>query len=312
MAAAILRLPTREYRTATMDSHRWDNFRARPDDIVVATYPKCGTTWTQRIIDILIHQSVAPRPITQSYPWLDATFLTPIDALLEQLEAQTHRRGIKSHMPFDSLPLYEGVKYIHVARDGRDACFSMHNHEQGFTASAKRSLAEANPSRGSAPVVPTPDNPRDYFGRWITDAERGGSERSGLAFCEFEMSYWRERANPNLLLVHFNDLKADLMGEMQRISDFLEIDTPKDRLPEFSQAAQFESMRADGGSLMPHHQQMFDRGHERFFNQGTNGRWREALTSEDVARYEALVRQRLPAAAAAWVTHGRLVAGDPA
>src|SRR5580704_15854531 len=97
---ALLRAPTREYRTSTMDSHRWDGFQPRPDDIVVATYPKCGTTWTQRIVDLLIFQSPEPRTFSQNAPWLDATFFAPIEANLATLEAQTHRRSVKSHMPF--------------------------------------------------------------------------------------------------------------------------------------------------------------------------------------------------------------------
>src|ERR1041385_1389426 len=119
--AKLLRAPTREYHTAIMDSTRWDKFVPRNGDIVIATFPKCGTTWTQRIVDLLIFQTPEPRPVVMNAPWLDATIFGPIEADLAKLEAQTHRRFIKTHLPFDSVPIYEGVKYIHVARDGRDA-----------------------------------------------------------------------------------------------------------------------------------------------------------------------------------------------
>ena len=31
------------------------------------------------------------------------------------------------------MPLYDEIRYIHVARDGRDAALSMHNHATGFS-----------------------------------------------------------------------------------------------------------------------------------------------------------------------------------
>lgn len=308
----LLRAPTREYRSPIMDSHRWDDFRPRDGDIVVATYPKCGTTWTQRIVDMLIHQSTDPRPIMTEYPWLDATFFAPIDEVLARLEAQTHRRAIKSHLPFDSLPLYEGVKYIHVARDGRDACISMHNHQLGFTENIIQRINAANGLPPEFRPPPTPDDPREFYLQWIGQAEApNGAPLQDLPFFEYEMTYWRERARPNLLLVHYNDLKADLAGEMRRISDFLEIETPPDKLAEFAEAARFESMKRQGAGILPELGEFFDRGHDRFLNKGVNGRWKDVLGEADLARYAALARRRLSEAAAAWIEHGRLVAGEP-
>jgi aryl sulfotransferase len=301
-----------------MDHARWDNFTPRAADIVVATYPKCGTTWTQRIVDLLIHQSPDPRPIMETYPWLDATFFATNAENLATLEAQTHRRSIKSHLPFDSLPIYDEVKYIHVARDGRDACLSMHNHQLGFMPQMLEGVVREAIAAGMPPPKPrppTPEDPREFYLRWISEAEaEGGPEATPsaeLSFFEFEMTYWRERHRPNLLLVHYADLKADLTGEMERISGFLGIDTPADRLATLAQAADFESMKAQGDQLLAKTSEFFDRGPDRFLNKGINGRWQSILGEDDLARYAALAKAKLTPSAAAWVEKGRLGAGDP-
>ena len=299
---------TREYLSPVMDSRRWAGFSPRDGDIVVATYPKCGTTWTQRIVDLLIHQDTEPRPIMERAPWIDATFFAPIEENLATLEAQQHRRAMKSHLPFDALPVYDTVKYVHVARDGRDACFSWHNHMLGTRPEAGMKIAMNSPIPLDGPPPPTPQDPREHYLSWIARAEAGGPE---MPFFEYEMTYWRERHRPNLLMVHYNDLKADLRGEMARISAFLEIDTPPAMLTELAKAAEFATMKAQGAELLKKIEEHFDKGHERFLNKGTNGRWKDVLTAEDVARYQRLADERLSEGARAWIAGGRLAAGDP-
>ncbi|MFI4936466.1 MAG: sulfotransferase domain-containing protein [Caulobacterales bacterium] len=311
----MLRAPTREYRTAIMDSHRWDAFKPRADDIIIATYPKCGTTWTQRIVDLLVFQSPEPREFLAISPWLDATFFAPIEQDLATLEAQTHRRFIKTHMPLDSVPLFEGVKMIHVVRDGRDACISMHNHMLGFNPQMVQLMAAmaAQDPRIQSRGQDTPADPREYFLLWMDLAEAEVTEAYGvdLPFCEFEETYWRARREPWLLTVNYADMKADLAGQMRRISDFLGIATPESLLAELARAATFETMKRQGEALMPGMRNAFDHGSQRFLNQGFNGRWKNFLTDADLARYDALIRRKLSPTHARWIELGTLAAGDP-
>jgi aryl sulfotransferase len=261
---------------------------------------------------LLVFQSPEPRPFLQASPWLDATFFAPNEVNLATLAAQTHRRFVKSHMPFDALPIYEGVKYIHVARDGRDACMSFHNHMLGFRPEIRAQILAHAPHVGAEPtgrMVDTPEDPRTFYLQWIGEVEADSG--ADVSFFDFETTYWRERRAANLLLVHYNDLKADLAGEMRRISDFLGIATPESLLPELANAARFETMKAQGEQMIPEMHMAFDGGPDRFLYKGTNGRWKDVLTEDDLARYHALVERKFTPAQAAWTEHGRFVAGDP-
>ena len=321
----LVRAPTRETRTMLMDSRRWDNFKPRADDIVIATYPKCGTTWTQRIVDLLVFQSAAPRQFFASSPWLDATFFATVEEDLANLESQTHRRYIKTHLPFDSFPVYAGAKIVHVVRDGRDACMSMHNHMLAMRPEMGQRMAmlaaqegrlpppgDGPPGRPGAGPPQTPEDIHDYYLQWMDQAEAGdGSGAGDLSYFDFENTYWGHRADPNLLFVHYADLKADLAGEMRRIGGFLGIDTPDSLMPALVKAATFDSMKAQGEEMLPQLQAAFVGGSERFLNKGVNGRWRDVLNAADLARYDALVKRKLSPTLAAYLEKGRLAAGVP-
>lgn len=49
----------------------------------------------------------------------------------------------------------------------------------------------------------------------------------------------------------------------------------------------------------------------RFFNKGTNGQWRGILTDDDLALYEAKVREKLSPNLAVWLEGGRRATGEP-
>lgn len=309
MPPRLLRPAPREYRSWIHDSRRLNAYRPRADDIFIATYPKCGTTWTQRIVSMLAFRSPEPRPINEVSPFPEMPIRGPIEPEIAAMEAQEHRRFIKAHLPLDGLPIFEGVKYIHVAREGRDACLSWHDHQVAYTQEILARFDRVgldDPAIGRPHPRP-PADPRAFFREWLAH----GPDSVAPDFFAFEESWWEGRRSPDILMVHYADLKADLAGEMRRIADFLGIAIPDDLWPALVGAADFEAMKRDGKRLLPKADRSHDGGADRFFFKGRNERWRGVLTEDDIALYETTVRERFTPGLAAWVDSGRRAAGDP-
>jgi aryl sulfotransferase len=308
----MLRGPEREFRDWTSDSRRWNDFKPRPGDVVVATAPKCGTTWVQRIVGMLLRQSDAPFPVQDEQPWIDMRS-RPIDETLAMLEAQPGRRCVKTHSPLDALPFHDELLYVHVARDPRDACMSYLNHTSGFTPLARARIDHngmTDETIGKPWPVP-PADPRDFFRAFMRCPEAIPIDFTIAEYCDLERSYWIERHRHNVLMVHYNDLKADLDGEMQRIAAFCGIETSETLWPDLVEAAGFAAMKRDAAALLPMAGMIFEGGGERFLHQGTNQRWREVATADDLALYEAAASAGMSPNLKAWAEQGRLATGDP-
>jgi aryl sulfotransferase len=192
------------------------------------------------------------------------------------------------------------VKFIHVGRDGRDAALSLHNHHSHYTPAFRTRFSSTDP----ASDPPAAQSAAEFFSEWIkAGGSRGNPDES---FVHVENSYWAARDEPDMLLVHYSDLKADLGGEMRRIAGFLGIGISEALWPQLIEAASFEAMQAQGDLLMPIAREVWDNGAKRFFNQGTNGQWRTVCSPDDLARYDELVSTRFTPDLAHWLEHGRL------
>jgi hypothetical protein len=93
------------YSSYDEDSTRWRQLSLRDGDIIISTRSTTGTTWVQMICALLVFRTAElPRPLVELSPWLD-WLMRPIDEVVADLEAQGHRRFIKTHTPLDGLPL---------------------------------------------------------------------------------------------------------------------------------------------------------------------------------------------------------------
>src|SRR4028119_1223349 len=134
MTEAIVRpAKTRGLHNHHFDSTIWNNFRFRHDDIVISTYAKSGTTWTQQIVAQMLFGPDPDLEVAEMSPWLDLR-VSPKEVKLPMVEAQTHRRFLKTHLPLDALVFSPQAKYIYIGRDGRAGAGGPRNHHATSTA----------------------------------------------------------------------------------------------------------------------------------------------------------------------------------
>jgi len=302
-AAKKVRWPkkSREIRTAIVDSTRWNGFRFRDDDIVIVTFGKAGTTWTQQIVGQLVLGAPDGVAAAGESPWLDMRGV-PLEHVEAQLEAQSHRRFIKTHLPVDALVFSPKAKYIYIGRDARDIAWSAYNHQAAFTDDA---LAQFNETPGRVgPRITRPQcDVRDYYLHFLEYDDFPGFEFGGL--WENTQGWWDLRGLPNVLLVHFNNLKANMEREIRRIARFLEIDIDRSSWPKIVAHCEFDYMRAEAQKIEMLHQ-VFQGGGGAFFHKGTNGRWKDVLSAEEIARCDAVAAKYLTPDCARWLKTGKL------
>ena len=289
---------THDIHNHHMDSTAWDRFKFRDDDIVIASWAKSGTTWTQQIVSQLVFNGAEGIETSRLSPWVDLRIVPP--EALAALDEQTHRRFVKTHLPVDALVFSSKAKYLYVGRDGRDVVWSMYNHHVHANEHWYGALNNT-PGRVGPSIEPPRKDVVGYFRDWL--------ERDGYPFWPFwenVRSWWAVRNLPNVKLVHFNDLKRDLPGSIRDIANFLEIAVPGDSLEQIVEHCGFDYMKAHAETVAPGAGALWEGGAKTFINKGTNGRWRDLLTADDVNRYRSDAERELGAQCATWLENGAM------
>ena len=271
------------------DSGRWANFKHRADDIFICTPPKCGTTWTQAICAMLVSGRAdhGQQPGVVS-PWVDSNF-APIEEYLRQVEAQTHRRYLKTHTPFDGIPYYPTCTYLVVLRDPRDAFFSGLDHRANMT---NEELA-AN----SFPMA---------FYDWLNGVRVPGTwDRECLdSMVHFFNTYWRYRDLPNVHLYHYSDMKRDLEGAIASMAAACRITLGDAQRRAFAEAATFKAMKQAAEQFAPMSGTGLWKAERNFFASGRSAEWKEKLSAAEQAAFDARLAELLPPDEAAWMVNG--------
>ncbi|MDH3667111.1 MAG: sulfotransferase domain-containing protein [Paracoccaceae bacterium] len=299
------------YQNHHIDSSRWDDFSPRDDDVVIATSYKAGTTWTQAIVaNLLFENGAFPAPVWEMSPWLDFR-CQPHAEVKAALGGQSHRRFVKTHLPLNSLKFFPQLKYIFISRDGRDVFMSMWNHYSNYLPDSIELFngpIDGVPRPG--PEFPVaPDDIHECWRNWCT---RGSFdwETDGWPFwshLSVTQSWWNYRHLPNVLTLHYGDMKADTLGAVARIADFLEVPITPKRLAQVAEAVSIDTMRPKGATYAPRGGAAWKGGSDTFLNKGTNRRWEGILSAEELALYDQACERTLSPDCREWLERGGVV-----
>jgi hypothetical protein len=199
-------------------------FRPRASDVIIATYPKCGTTWVQQIAHGLrTGGDMAFDEITEVVPWLEAALDLGLDLDAEQ---KAEPRLFKTHVRAELAP--PGCRYISVIREPGDALASQYHFMEGWFL-----------ERGAVAI--------DDFVRLLAFSTGPGS-----TYWNYLLSWWRRRDDPQVLTLSFEDLKEDLEAQVARVARFLATDVARRSIDVATRQATFAFMKTHEGQFDEH------------------------------------------------------------
>lgn len=288
-----------EFHSNHFDSTMWNDFKFRDDDIIISTYAKSGTTWVQQILAQLIFNGKVGLEVAEMSPWIDLR-VPPKSVKIPALEAQEHRRFFKTHLPVENLNFSPKAKYLYIGRDGRDVLWSLYNHHATANETWYGALNESPGLVG--PKIEKPlDSIVDYYHEWL--------DKDGYPFWSMwdnVKSWWAIKDLPNIMFVHFNNLKRDMPGEIRKIAAFLEIAIDESKWQDILLHCSFDYMKNNATASVPLGGAFWEGGAKTFIYKGTNGRWKDILSLEESEKYEKIATEKLEPACVHWLATGEL------
>jgi hypothetical protein len=193
LGACLGRLFSAEETVASVRS-----YRPLPSDIVISPFGESGTTWIQHTFHTLrTGGDMSFDDICRVVPWVETAAALGLDLEAPQPAAP---RGFKSHMTFEQIP--KGARYVVALRDPRDALVSRYRHYEGW-------LLEP----GALPMT-----------EFVRLALRAAWRRPDIhEVWQHIVSWWRQRDNPDVLLVTYEAMCADPAAFVRRLAAFCAI-----------------------------------------------------------------------------------------
>ncbi|XP_072454819.1 sulfotransferase 1A1-like [Notamacropus eugenii] len=252
------------------------DFQAQPDDVLISTYPKSGTTWVSEILDMIFHggdqEKCQRAPIYIRVPFLE--FNVPgVPTGLETLQETPAPRIIKTHLPLSLLPqtlLDRKTKIIYVARNAKDVVVSYFN----FYKMAK--------------VHPDPGTWEEFLETFMAGKVSYGS------WYQHVLEWWELTKRHPVLYLFYEDIKKDPRKEIQKIAEFVGRPLPEDVLDQIVQKTSFKKMQENpmaNYSTLP--DDIMDHSICPFMRKGATGDWKNVFTVAQNERFDAHYERKM-------------------
>ncbi len=217
-------------RRQLLEGHDFGRYTPDEHDVIVCTYPKCGTNWAMQIAFQVANLGKGEfAHIHDVIPWPDFAkqeLVLSLDDGTPAAESPTGLRVIKTHLEWNRVPYSEKARYICILRDPKDAFASNYPFVRDVM---------------FGPLMP----PVEIWLRLFC------SENFLALWGEHLASYWKDRAKPNLLILTFEEMKADLEGAVRRIADFMGVKLDEAQLAAVCERSSFSYMKGIGDRFEP-------------------------------------------------------------
>uniref|UniRef100_A0A8D0DR10 Sulfotransferase n=1 Tax=Salvator merianae TaxID=96440 RepID=A0A8D0DR10_SALMN len=257
---------------------RWDEirgFKARPDDLVICSYPKAGTTWMQEIVDMIQHggdpQICARAPIYERNPFIELCPPKPIRTGFEEAELMPSPRTLKSHLPVHLLPpsfWEQNCKIIYIARNVKDTIVSYFYFHKMHK------------------MMPDPGTWDEFLEKFITGKVAWGS------WFDHVQCWWKTKNHHPILYIFYEDIKEDPAREIQKVAQFLGHRLPEPVLNRTLKHVDFESMKVNpmvNYSTLP--SRIINQDAAPFMRKGIVGDWKNHFTVAQSERLDDVCTQ---------------------
>ncbi len=299
--ATLLEPALRAYRGSITDPKRWSTWQPRKGDVLVSTPPKCGTTWTQTMLAMLMQKTTKlAEPVPVISPWVDADLGVSAEEVALALERQSgHRRVVKTHTPGDGIALWDGVQVIAVYRHPLDVFFSLRKHN-----------ANMSEPDGDEPMCWPIDRAFSYFIEEDADPEDIDRDKLATITRHYTETALSGRFS-DLACLHYADLTRNGVQAVERVAKAAGIEAQEPMLAQVAKATTFGAMKANAKEFVPVGGTGFWKSDANFFDSGTSGKWQGVLSEAQIEAYDTRLNELIPdVAARAWLEAGDRVKTD--